>query len=58
MDREGTRAVGSSSSGLRARRPGHPGDTLDITPEEAAQQVYLFLKKEGYIGVVEEERKP
>jgi len=31
---------------------------LDITPEEAAQQVYLFLKKEGYIGVVEEERKP
>jgi len=33
-------------------------DTTDITPEEAAQQVYLFLKKEGYIGVVEEERKP
>jgi sulfate adenylyltransferase len=33
-------------------------DTSDITPEEAAQQVYLFLKKEGYIGAVEEERKP
>jgi sulfate adenylyltransferase len=25
-------------------------DTSDITPEEAAQQVYLFLEKEGYIG--------
>ncbi len=25
-------------------------DTTDITPEEAAQQVYLFLEKEGYIG--------
>jgi len=30
-------------------------DTSDITPEEAAQQVYLFLKKEGYIGPAEEE---
>lgn len=30
-------------------------DTTDITPEEAAQQVYLFLKKEGYIGAAEEE---
>lgn len=27
-------------------------DTTDITPEEAAQQVYLFLEKEGYIGAV------
>ncbi len=25
-------------------------DTTDITPEEGAQQVYLFLEKEGYIG--------
>jgi len=25
-------------------------DTSHITPEEAAQQVYLFLEKEGYIG--------
>jgi sulfate adenylyltransferase len=25
-------------------------DTTDITPEEAAQQVYLFLEREGYIG--------
>jgi sulfate adenylyltransferase len=25
-------------------------DTSDITPEEAAQRVYLFLEKEGYIG--------
>lgn len=25
-------------------------DTTDITPEEAAQKVYLFLEKEGYIG--------
>jgi len=25
-------------------------DTSDITPEEAAQQIYLFLEKEGYIG--------
>ncbi len=25
-------------------------DTSDITPEEAAQQVYLFLEKEGFIG--------
>ncbi len=25
-------------------------DTSDISPEEAAQQVYLFLEKEGYIG--------
>jgi sulfate adenylyltransferase len=25
-------------------------DTSDITPEEAAQQVYLFLEKEGYVG--------
>lgn len=28
-------------------------DTSDITPEEAAQQVYLFLEKEGYIGAQE-----
>lgn len=27
-------------------------DTADITPDEAAQQVYLFLEKEGYIGAV------
>lgn len=27
-------------------------DTTDITPEEAAQQVYLFLEKQGYIGAV------
>jgi sulfate adenylyltransferase len=27
-------------------------DTTEITPEEAAQQVYLFLEKEGYIGPV------
>jgi sulfate adenylyltransferase len=25
-------------------------DTTDLTPEEAAQKVYLFLEKEGYIG--------
>jgi sulfate adenylyltransferase len=25
-------------------------DTTSVTPEEAAQQVYLFLEKEGYIG--------
>ena len=25
-------------------------DTTDLTPEEAAQQVYLFLEKDGYIG--------
>lgn len=25
-------------------------DTSDITPEEAAQQVYLYLEKEGYVG--------
>ena len=25
-------------------------DTTDISPEEAAQKVYLFLEKEGYIG--------
>jgi sulfate adenylyltransferase len=25
-------------------------DTSDITPEEAAQRVYLFLEKEGFIG--------
>lgn len=27
-------------------------DTTEVTPEEAAQQVYLFLEKEGYIGPV------
>jgi sulfate adenylyltransferase len=27
-------------------------DTTDLSPEEAAQQVYLFLEKEGYIGPV------
>ena len=27
-------------------------DTTEITPEEAAQQVYLFLEKEGFIGPV------
>jgi len=27
-------------------------DTSDITPEEAAHQVYLFLEKEGYIGPI------
>lgn len=33
--------------------PDHPDvviDTSDITPEAAAQQVYLYLEKEGYIG--------
>ena len=29
-------------------------DTSDITPEEGAQQVYLFLEKEGYIGAAVE----
>ncbi len=28
-------------------------DTSDITPEEAGQQVYLFLEREGYIGPAE-----
>lgn len=26
-------------------------DTTDITPEEAAQQIILYLEKEGYVGV-------
>lgn len=37
--------------------PDHPDvviDTSDITPEAAAQQVYLFLEKEGYIGPASE----
>ena len=25
-------------------------DTSDISPEEAAQEVYLFLEKEGYLA--------
>ena len=25
-------------------------DTSDITPEEAAQQIFLFLEREGYVG--------
>jgi len=29
-------------------------DTTDITPEESAQQVYLFLEKEGFIGLAAE----
>jgi len=29
-------------------------DTTEITPEEAAQQVYLFLEREGFIGPVTE----
>jgi len=29
-------------------------DTSDNTPEEAAQLVYLFLEKEGYVGAVGE----
>ncbi|MFC1575183.1 bifunctional sulfate adenylyltransferase/adenylylsulfate kinase [Gemmatimonadota bacterium] len=29
-------------------------DTTDISPEEAAQEIYLFLEKEGYIGPAEE----
>lgn len=29
-------------------------DTSDITPEEAGQQVYLFLEREGYIGPAED----
>jgi len=29
-------------------------DTTDLTPEEAAQQVYLFLEKEGYLGPASE----
>ena len=29
-------------------------DTTAVTPEEAAQQVYLFLEKEGYIGPASE----
>jgi sulfate adenylyltransferase len=34
--------------------PKHPAvriDTTDITPEEAAHQIFLHLEKEGYIGV-------
>jgi sulfate adenylyltransferase len=31
-------------------------DTTDNTPEEAAQLVYLFLEKEGYVGPVEGKR--
>ena len=33
--------------------PKHPAvriDTTDITPEEAAHQIFLHLEKEGYIG--------
>jgi len=33
--------------------PEHPAvriDTTDISPEEAAQQIFLHLEKEGYIG--------
>ena len=26
-------------------------DTTDILPEEAAHQIFLYLEKEGYIGV-------
>jgi sulfate adenylyltransferase len=29
-------------------------DTSEITPEEAGQQVYLYLEREGYIGPAEE----
>ena len=29
-------------------------DTTEISPEEGAQQVYLFLEKEGYIGAPDE----
>ena len=29
-------------------------DTTEITPEEAAQRVYLFLEKQGYIGPASE----
>ena len=34
--------------------PEHPAiriDTTDISPKEAAQQIFLYLEKEGYIGV-------
>ncbi len=33
--------------------PQHPAvriDTTDVSPEEAAQQIFLHLEKEGYIG--------
>jgi sulfate adenylyltransferase len=33
-------------------------DTTDMTPEESAQQVLLYLEKEGYIGINREESVP
>ena len=33
--------------------PQHPAvriDTADVSPEEAAQQIFLHLEKKGYIG--------
>ena len=36
--------------------PQHPAvriDTTDVSPEEAAQQIFLHLEKEGYIGAAE-----
>jgi sulfate adenylyltransferase len=33
-------------------------DTSDVTPEEAAQEVFLHLEREGYIGSSSENREP
>jgi sulfate adenylyltransferase len=31
-------------------------DTTDVTPEEAAQEIFLHLKRQGYIGADDQER--
>jgi sulfate adenylyltransferase len=30
-------------------------DTTDLTPEEAAQEIFLHLERQGYIGAKEQE---
>ena len=32
-------------------------DTTELNPEEAAQEIFLYLEREGYIGASEEDGK-
>jgi sulfate adenylyltransferase len=33
-------------------------DTTDLTPEEAAQEIFLYLEREGFVGVNGEGSQP
>ena len=50
--RRDPQAVHRHLRSLRGRRPTPRSsiDTTEVSPEEAAQQILLYLEKEGYVG--------